>query len=156
MDKIERMDLSDDLEGSTPIEQLSPAEERPIEKNVNKTIKMDSTPINDVMSGPADWDNQSQMGSAPAHQYQVPLVQPTPPSHHNPPPAKQHPMNLTDEQMTALLVGVAAAIASSKMVQEKLASMIPQVGSDPQGMLAISVTGLVAEILFYFGKRFIM
>jgi hypothetical protein len=154
MDNIEKMDLSDELDGSTPIDQLSPAEEKPLEKNVNKTIKMDSTPINDVMSGPADWDTQSQMGSPPAQQYQVPVTQHAP--SHQAPPAKQNPMNLTDEQMTALLVGVAAAIASSKMVQEKLASMIPQVGSDPQGMFAVAVTGLVAALLFYFGKRFFM
>jgi len=34
--------------------------------------------------------------------------------------------------------------------------MIPQIGTDPQGMMAVAVTGLVAAILFYFGKRFLM
>jgi len=159
MDNIENMDLSNDLEGSTPIEELPTAEEKPLEKNVNKTIKMDSTPLNDVMSGPADWDAQSQMSGPPppmpTQQFAVPMVQQAP-SQQAAPPQKQNPMNLTDEQMTALVVGVAAALASSKMVQEKLASMIPQIGSDPQGMVAMAVTGLVAAILFYFGKRFLM
>ena len=155
MDNIENMDLYNDLEGSTPIKEIPSAEEKPLEKNVNKTIKMDSTPLNDVMSGPADWDAQSQMSGPPTQQFAVPMVQQAP-SQQAPPPKKQNPMNLTDEQMTALIVGVAAALASSKMVQEKLAGMIPQIGSDPQGMMAVAVTGLVAAILFYFGKRFIM
>ena len=155
MENVQNMDLSNDLEGSTPLEHLPPAEENTLEKNVNKTIKMDSTPINDVMSGPADWDAQSQMaGPPPSQQYHMPMAQNTAPQQAQ--PLKQNPMNLTDEQMTALLVGVAAAIASSKMVQEKLAGMIPQVGSDPQGMVAIGVTGLVAALLFYFGKKFLM
>jgi hypothetical protein len=146
---MESLDLSNDLEGSTPLPP--PAEEKTTEKNVNKTIKMDSTPINDVMSGPADWETQSQMGGPPPQQFvmnQQPQVM-------TPPPAapKSNPLNLTDEQMTALIVGVAAALASSKMVQEKLASMIPQVGSDPHGMIALGVTGLVAAVIFYFAKR---
>lgn len=111
---------------------------------------MDSTPINDVMSGPADWETQSQMGAPPPQQFmmnQQPQVAPPPAA------PKANPLNLTDEQMTALIVGVAAALASSKMVQEKLASMIPQVGSDPHGMIALGVTGLVAAVIFYFAKR---
>ena len=150
MDSLDNMDLSNDLEGSTPI-----AAEKETEKNVNKTIKMDSTPINDIMSGPADWDAQSQMGapSVAPQQFVAPTLQQAP---QQAPPPKQNPMNLTDEQMTALIAGVAAALASSKMVQEKLGSMIPQVGSDPQGMLALAVTGLVAAIIFYFGRRFMM
>lgn len=148
MDSIENMDLSNDLEGSTPI-----APQINTEKNVNNKVKMDSTPINDVMSGPADWETQSQVMGPPPPQQFIPATQQQQVA---PPPVKQNPLNLTDEQMTALLVGLVAAVASSKMVQEKLASMIPQVGSDPQGMIALGVTGLVAAILFYFGKRFMM
>ena len=116
---------------------------------------MDSTPINDIMSGPADWDAQSQMGapSVAPQQFVAPTLQQAP---QQAPPPKQNPMNLTDEQMTALIAGVAAALASSKMVQEKLGGMIPQVGSDPQGIIALAVTGLVAAIIFYFGRRFMM
>ena len=146
---MESLDLSNDLEGSTPLPPL--AEEQTIKKNVNKTIKMDSTPINDVMSGPADWETQSQMGGPPPQQFMMNQQ----PQMMTPPPAapKSNPLNLTDEQMTALIVGVAAALASSKMVQEKLASMIPQVGSDPHGMIALGATGLVAALIFYFAKR---
>ena len=146
---MESLDLSNDLEGSTPLPPL--AEEKTIKKNVNKTIKMDSTPINDVMSGPADWETQSQVGGPPPQQFMMNQQ----PQMMTPPPAapKSNPLNLTDEQMTALIVGVAAALASSKMVQEKLASMIPQVGSDPHGMIAMGATGLVAALIFYFAKR---
>ena len=150
MDSVENMDLSNDLEGSTPI-----ALEKETEKNVNKTIKMDSTPINDIMSGPADWDAQSQMGAPPVapQQFVAPTLQQGP---QQPSLPKQNPLNLTDEQMVALIAGAAAALASSKMVQDKLGSMIPQIGSDPQGMIALVVTGLVAALIFYFGKRVVM
>lgn len=159
MESIDTMDLSGNDEGSTPLDSVI-APKIQEEKNVNKTVKMDSTPLNDVMSGQADWDTTSQNGSMPP---QMPAAQPQfmmsqqPQGHHQaPPPAKQNPMNLTDEQMMALLVGAVAAVASSKPVQEKLASMIPQLAADPQGMTSLLVTGLVAAILFYFGKRFVM
>lgn len=112
---------------------------------------MDSTPINDIMSGPSDWDTQSQPAAPP--QFVAPSLHQAP---SQPPPSSKNPMNLTDEQMVALIAGVAAALASSKMVQEKLASMIPQIGSDPQGMIALAVTGLVAAVIFYFGKRVVI
>lgn len=151
---METFDLSNDLEGSTPL-PAPPAEETATEKNVDKTIKkMDSTPINDVMSGPADWETQSQMSGPPPPPPPQQFMMNQQPQMTPPPTApKPNPFNLTDEQMTALLVGVAAALASSKMVQEKLASMIPQVGSDPHGLLALGVTGLVAVIIFYFANR---
>jgi hypothetical protein len=156
MESIDTMDLSGNDDGSTPLESVI-APKIQEEKNVNKIVKMDSTPLNDVMSGPADWETTSQIGSMPP---QMPAAQPQfmmsqAPQPQAPPP-KQNPMNLTDEQMMALLVGAVAAVASSKPVQEKLASMIPQLAADPQGMTSLLVTGLVAAVLFYFGKRFVM
>lgn len=158
MESLDTMDLSGNDEGSTPLDSII-APNLQEEKNVNKTIKMDSTPLNDVMAGSADWETASQNGSMPP---QMPPSQPQfmmsqqPTAQTQAPPLKANPMNLTDEQMTALLVGVVAALASSKPVQEKLASMIPQLASDPQSTTALLVTGLVAAILFYFGKRFVM
>ena len=153
MEAVQTMDLSDGLDGSTPINfSPPPAETIKEEKNVNKIINMESTPIADVMGSPADWESGSQMGVPPAPAaHPMYQQQPSPPL-----PQKANPLNLTDEQMIAALVGVVAAIASSKPGQEKLASMIPQVGSDPQGMFALAVTGLVAAILFYFGKRAVL
>lgn len=156
MDSLDTMDLSGNDEGSTPLDSVI-APNLQEEKNVNKIIKMDSTPLNDVMAGSADWETASQNGSMPA---QMPPSQPQFMMSQQPaaqaPPLKANPMNLTNEQMTALLVGIVAALASSKPVQEKLASMIPQLASDPQSTTALLVTGLVAAILFYFGKRFVM
>jgi hypothetical protein len=153
MDNVETMDLSGGLEGTTPILPPPPAETIKEEKNVNNVINMESTPIGDVMGSPADWETGSQMGMMPPQQPPQPLYQQqAPPA----PQQKANPLNLTDEQMMAVLVGVVAAIASSRPVQEKLAGMIPQVGSDPQGMFALAVTGLVAAILFYFGKRAVL
>jgi len=150
MDNVVTMDLADGLEGSTPILPPPPAETNREEKNLHNIVNMESTPIGDVMGPPADWETGSQIGMMPPQQPPQPLYQqPAPP----PPQQKANPLNLTDEQMLAVLAGVVAAIASSRPVQEKLASMIPQIGSDPQGMFALAVTGLVAAILFYFGKR---
>lgn len=148
---MESLDLSNDLEGSTPI--LPPhTEEKITEKNVNKTIKMDSTPINDVMSGPADWETQSHVGGPPPQQF---IMNQQPQRMTSSDSPMSHKLGISDEQMIALIVGVVTALASSKMVQEKLASVIPQVGSDPHGAIALGATGLVAAIIFYFAKRFI-
>lgn len=141
------MDLSGgDYEGTTNIAQTSEPE-----KNMNKEQKMDSSPISDVMGG-ADWETAS-MGPAPAMPSQSMAPRQQAPAMMS---KKPNPFNLTDEQMEALLVGLVAVLAFSKPVQEKLASLIPQVASDPQGMTGMVVTGLVAAIIFYFGKRFVM
>ena len=149
MDNIETMDLSGgDSEGFTNLAQTYEPE-----KNMNKEQKMDSSPISDVMGG-ADWETAS-MGPPPAMPPQTMAM--APPHQQAPPPVKKpNPFNLTDEQMEALLVGLVAVLAFSKPVQEKLASLIPQVASEPQGMTSLVVTGLVAALIFYFGKRFVM
>ena len=113
---------------------------------------MDSTPINDVMG--ADWETASMnapMGPPPA-------MPPSMMAHQQPaqPAKKANPMNLTDEQMEALLAGLVAAIAFSKPIHEKIGSMVPQVGADPTSMTSMLVMGLVAAIIFYFGKRVVM
>lgn len=109
---------------------------------------MDSTPINDVMG--ADWETAS-MGPPPA--MPPTMLAPQQPA---PQAKKANPMNLTDEQMEALLAGLVAAIAFSKPIQEKIGSMVPQVGADPTSATSMLVMGLVAAIIFYFGKRVVM
>ena len=153
------MDLSDNDEGSTPLGSVTALNVHE-EKNVNNTVKMDSSSLADVMSGPADWETASQNGSMPpqmpAAQPQFMMSQPPQQPAQSPQQGKQNPMNLTDEQMTALLVGVVAAVASSRPIQEKLAGMIPQLAADPNSVTSLFVIGLVAAIMFYFGKRFVM
>ena len=174
---METMDLNGEMEGSTPInfnsppgppsgsspgqpqgqqpqgppqgliDMRAPPQMKEPEKNVPK-IQMDSTPINDVMG--ADWETAS-MGPPPA--MPPTMLAPQQPA---PQAKKANPMNLTDEQMEALLAGLVAAIAFSKPIQEKIGSMVPQVGADPTSATSMLVMGLVAAIIFYFGKRVVM
>lgn len=176
---METMDLNGEIEGSTPINfnqapqgpqgpqgpppappgqsipegliAFQPQVKEP-EKNVPK-LQMDSTSINDVMG--AEWETASMnapMGPPPT----MPPNMMAPPQQPSQPAKKANPMNLTDEQMEALLAGLVASIAFSKPVQEKLGSMIPQVGADPSSMTSMLIMGLVAAIIFYFGKRVVM
>jgi hypothetical protein len=59
--------------------------------------------------------------------------------------------------MEALLVGVCAAIAISKPVQEKLASSVPRFMNDMGGRSAVGLasTGLVAAIAYFIIQRYI-
>ena len=70
---------------------------------------------------------------------------------------KANPMNLTDEQLQALVVAVCTAAAISKPVQEKLAGTIPKFlnAQGNRSMVGLASTGLVAAVLFYFAKRYV-
>jgi hypothetical protein len=66
-------------------------------------------------------------------------------------------MNLTDDQMQALIVAACTAAAISKPVQEKLAGTIPQFlnAQGNRSMVGLASTGLVAAILFYFARKYV-
>jgi hypothetical protein len=157
MEGIETMDLNNNDEGFTPLESIKPAETFEPEKNVPKIEKMDSTPISDVMgasvAGPNDWETSSMSGAMPPQQ--MPMMMPQQPQQPQAPAKKANPMNLTDEQMEALLAGLVCVIATSKPVQEKLSTMIPQM-AEGDNMTSMIVMGLVAAAFFYFGKRIAM
>jgi hypothetical protein len=152
---METMDLNGDMEGSTPIDFSQPPPTPQIkerEKNIHK-VQMDSTPINDVMG--ADWETSSMdapMGPPPT----MPPNYAPQQSQGRQMAKKANPMNLTDEQMEALLAGLVATVAFSKPVQEKLGGMVPQVAADPGSVTSMITMGLVASIIFYFGKRVVM
>lgn len=63
----------------------------------------------------------------------------------------KNPLNLTDEQYTAVIAGVSAALTSSSMIQTKLASMVPNY----EGMNGSIATVLMAAIIFFFIMRFL-
>ena len=156
---METMDLNGDVEGSTPINFNQPPQPPQIphvkepEKNMPK-VQMDSTPINDVMG--ADWETASMsapMGPPPT---MPPNMMMAPPQQPTQPAKKANPMNLTDEQMEALLAGLVATIAFSKPVQDKLGGMVPQVAAEPGSPTSMLVMGTVAALIFYFGKRVVM
>ena len=153
MDGIETMDLSNNDEGFTPLNM--PAETIEPEKNMPKVEKMDSTPISDVMGAgaqmAADWDTTSMSGAMPPQQMPVMAPQQT----QQAPPKKANPMNLTDEQMEALIAGLVCVAVTSKPVQEKLATIVPQI-AEGDNMTGMAVMGLAAAAFFYFGKRVAM
>lgn len=149
------MDLNGDAEGSTPVnfnQPPPPPQMKEPEKNMPK-VQMDSTPLNDVMG--AEWETASMsapMGPPPTMPPAFIPQQPQAPRMAK----KSNPMNLTDEQMEALLAGLVATVAFSKPVQEKLGGMVPQVAADPGSATSMLVMGIVAAMFFYFGKRVVM
>jgi len=73
-------------------------------------------------------------------------------------PAKKNPLNLTDDQLVALIAGVCAAAAVSKPVQDRLATSIPKFLNEQGGrsMVGLAATGAVAAVVFYFIKDYIV
>jgi len=143
----------------------SPSQENPPEKNISKSKGMDSTPISDIMPGedmlgPAGGgpDPRFMMAQQPAFvQQQYPVPQGYQ-QQQKVVVASKNPLNLTDEQMEALLAGVVALIAFSGIAQDKLATIVPkfldEVGK--RSTIGTVVTALLAAVIFYFGRRFVI
>jgi len=135
------------------------------EKNISKPKGMDSTPISDIMPGedmlgPAGGgpDPRFMMAQQPMYSQQQ---QPIPQGYQQqqkPVVTSKNPMNLTDEQVEALLAGVVALLAFSGFAQDKLSTMIPKFLNEAgkQSTIGMLVTVLLAAALFYFGKRFVI
>ena len=124
-----------------------------VEKNISEQqSEMDSTPIEDVLPQTAP------MAAAPAASMQnteqqyisaQPIAQPMGNK------MGSRFMNLTQEQMEALVAGVSAMAVMYKPVQEKIMNMIPQAGDgDVLSTVGLVIMGLIAAIMFYFGRRF--
>lgn len=157
-EQVFTMNLSDDGEGMVPISQNQSTAFIPPEKNVSQNKEtMDSTPINDIMMEPPMMTDQPKMQSmqmaAPDPQGAYPS-----PNGQAEKPASKNPMNLTDEQMTAVLVAACTALAISKPVQDKLATSIPKFLNEQGGrsMVGLASTGVVAAIVFYLMKDYII
>jgi hypothetical protein len=73
-------------------------------------------------------------------------------------PEKKNPLNLTDEQLTALVVAVCAAAAVSKPIQDRLATSIPKFLNEQGGrsVVGLAATGVVAAVIFYITKDYIV
>jgi hypothetical protein len=157
-EQVFTMNLSDDGEGMVPISQNQSTAFIPPEKNVSQNKEtMDSTPINDIMMEPPMMTDQPKMQSmqmaAPDPQGAYPS-----PNGQAEKPASKNPMNLTDEQMTALLVAACTALAVSKPVLDKLATSIPKFLNEQGGrsMVGLASTGVVAAIVFYLMKDYVI
>ena len=156
------MNLNDNNDGMVPLYPPQTPPKAP-EKNIPKQqTKMDSTPIADIMQDAPGMMMDSQ---DPRAQFMSQSLMPQPPMVSAGMMAQQkpqdtsskNPFNLTDEQMRALIAGVAAVIAFSTPVQGKLSTTIPNFLSEAgsRSMTGLVSTGLLVAILFYFIQRFL-
>jgi hypothetical protein len=157
-DQVHTMNLSDDGEGMVPLHD-NPSTSFKAEKNmVQSKETMDSTPINDIMMDPPMMTDEPRMQgmmpqmTAPQPQGAYPVPQ-APPE-----PEKKNPLNLTDDQLTALVVAACTAAAVSKPVQDRLATSIPKFLNEQGGrsMVGLATTGVVAAVAFYVVKDYIV
>jgi hypothetical protein len=158
-DRVNTMNLADDGEGMVPLND-NPSVAFIPEKNMSEskeTTTMDSTPINDIMmEPPMMMDEPKMQGMMP--QMTAPQPQGAYATPQAPQPEKKNPLNLTDEQLTALVVAACTAIAVSKPVQDRLATSIPKFLNEQGGrsMVGLAATGAVAAIVFYIAKDYIV
>ena len=150
------MNLNDNDDGMGPLPPVKSPE-----KNMPKQeqTKMDSTPIADIMQDAPGMMMESQ---DPRAQFMHQSLMPQPPmvaaaAAPKPQAASKNPLNLTDEQMRALVAGVCAIIAFSTPIQDKLSTTVPQFLTEAgsRSTTGLIVTGLLAAIVFYFAQRFL-
>jgi len=63
------------------------------------------------------------------------------------------PFNLSPEQYMSALAGLAAVVAGSKQVQERIGSFFPNI--EEGSMTAMLITALVAALVFYAAQKFL-
>ena len=157
MSDVRTLNLSDADDGMVSLND-KPSTTFVPKKNVSEDKDtMDSTPIADVMGQPQEMLEPPMMAMDPRMMQQAPPPQMPAPTTKDTSTKKANPMNLTDEQLQALLVAACTAAAISKPVQEKLATTVPKFlnAQGSRGMVGLASTGLVAAVLFYFAKRYI-
>ena len=160
-DQVNTMNLVDDGEGMVPLND-NPSTSFTPEKNIRQskeTTTMDSTPINDIMMDPPMMTDEPRMqGMMPQMTAPQPQAAYPSPQQATPQPENKNPLNMTDEQLTALVVAACPAAAISKPVQDRLATSIPKFLNEQGGrsMVGLASTGVVAAIIFYFVKDYIV
>jgi hypothetical protein len=160
-DQVNTMNLVDDGEGMVPLND-NPSTSFTPEKNIRQskeTTTMDSTPINDIMMEPPMMTDEPRMqGMMPQMTAPQPQAAYPSPQQAAPQPENKNPLNMTDEQLTALVVAACTAAAISKPVQDRLATSIPKFLNEQGGrsMVGLASTGVVAAIIFYFVKDYIV
>ena len=140
------------------------------EKNLHQqqTGMMDSTPISDLMMEDAGFMDQPQQPmlqqqprmqslhmQAPTQGGQM-MMMPQQQQEQQVKPESKNFMNLTDDQLIALVAGVAASIAISKPVQDKLVTSVPNFldNAGSRSMIGLAATGAVAAVVFYMAKSY--
>ena len=158
--QVSTLNLSDNGDGMVPL-NTNPTTSfvnNEAEKNIRPNKEtMDSTPINDIMMEPPMMTDEPRMqGMMPQ------MTAPQPQGSYAPQqaekPESKNPLNLTDDQMTALFVAVCTAVAISKPVQDKLVTSIPKFLNEQGGrsMVGLAATGVVSAIAFYITKDYIV
>lgn len=126
------------------------------EKNVDESQMAEfSTPIDEVMAGPGQMLQDDMMGPAMPMSGNKKTARSESGSKGS---RSKNPFGLTDEQFHAAIAGVSALVAFSKPVQGKLSTMVPKFSAD-SGDLTLTgmiVSALVAAIVFYFAKGFLV
>jgi len=142
--------------------------EKTQDNNIDKEQMMElSTPLNEIMdiqADPMQQQAQMQMMQQQPQQQMFPAG-PDPSMYQQEPqqqqqeekkaPKKANIGNLTDEQLDALLVGLAAAVAFSPQLQEKMVQFVPSLFNEA-GMRTMGgtvATGVIAGGLFLLAKR---
>jgi len=167
---VHTMNLSDNGDGMVPLSDNpttafisnDPNYKQPqralpqMEKNVSENKQtMDSTPINELMMDPPMMMDEPRMqGVMPQMTAPQPQGAYMVPQQVEKAPESKNPLNLTDDQLIALIAGAAAALAVSKPVQDKLVTSVPKFLNEQgaRSMVGLASTGLVAAIVFYFAK----
>jgi hypothetical protein len=158
--EVNTMNLSDNGDGMVSLNQNNTTAFVNTEKNINSNKEtMDSTPIHDIMMEPPMMTDEPRMQgmmpqmTAPQPQGGYMVAEPQAKK-----PESKNPLNLTDDQMIALVAGAAAALAVSKPVQDKLVTSIPKFLNEQgsRSMIGLASTGLVAAVAFYIVKDYIV
>ncbi len=119
-----------------------------IEKNVGESQMAEfSTPLDEIVPQGAGMQMQdmafgSAMAGPPVQQAKA---EPT---------GRKIPFGLTPEQYMAGLAGLAAVVATSKPIQERVAQFLPNLVEGSAS--AMAVTALLAAIIFFLAHRFLI
>ena len=155
----------EDQPSEPPVDRMDPVGTRrgtdelrvpPPEKNSTQ-LEMDfSTPISEVM--PAAAFDAGGVDSATYNSPTTQRVTGVSPGMIGAPPSKsesKNPLGLTDEQFQAAIAGLAAVVAFSKPVQDKLADTIPKFLSEAGNLstTGMAVTAILAAVIFYFALK---
>lgn len=125
----------------------------PAEKNVDESQMAEfATPIDEIMPGPGQMIQDEMMGPP-----SMPMKGNVKTERRSKESSKEskNPFGLTDEQYYAALAGLAAVIAFSKPVQERLSTTVPKflTESGDTSLTGLLVSALVAAIVFYFARQ---
>lgn len=163
---VELVDIRDRVAVQPPPNASPPAFPSPPnqEKNTLSELEMNlSTPIEEVMDSPMGlmqpqsgmYQPQIMDGRAVAEhpagpETRAPMTQGAGSS-----TAKSYPFNLNEDQIQALIAGLAGVAAFSKPVQDRLLTMLPQAMSPEGGLstIGMAITAFIAAVIFYLMKR---